>query len=256
MNSEQRENEQIASTETASSAKQHAEETPRKKPLVSRLLKMIGVNTGPAIDWIFEWIQILIVAGLLAWFVMSFATVRMSVPTGSMIPTIEVGDSFFVDKLTYLLGLQHPEPGDVVVFWRVDQTKYCQPGFYLFKWGEPEPCRERFVKRLVAIGPAEVQISQGNLFVDGVELSGPEFDRDYVCDQGEPRNPMLRQPDYCRSFIVPEGKFFVLGDNTWNSSDSRVWGTVNMSEFIGEPFLRVWPTDRIGPMNGYFGSAR
>jgi len=233
-----------------------AEEPPGPKPFIARLINGIGIPTRPGIDWALDWIQVLAIAGLLAWGVMSYGIVRMRVPTGSMEPTIMPGDSFFVDKFSYLLGLNSPEPGDVVVFWHTDSARMCPEGQFLYwSWGELEPCQERFVKRLIARGPAEVSIKQGDVYVDGSLMEGPAFDRDYVCRAGAPRNPQSRDAEGC-SWSVPEGKMFVLGDNTRNSSDSRYWGFADTSTLIGEPFLRVWPVDRIGPMNGYFGSGR
>lgn len=231
------------------------EEDPRSKPFLSRMLNRAGIRTGHGVDWMIDWLQVLIIAGLLAWGTMSEGMVRMRVPTGSMIPTIQEGDSFFVDKFTYRVGINNPEPGDIVVFWHTDEFKKCQDGFLQWKWGEPKPCKERYVKRLVAIGPAEVRISMGKIYVNGLEMTDIAFDRDYVCRNREHRDPTLRNPDECAPFDVPEGEFFVLGDNTRNSSDSRYWGTVESGDFIGEPFFRVWPFERIGPMNSYFGSA-
>ena len=234
-----------------------AEQKPRRrKPLTSRILGSLGVNTSPVADWIFDWLQVFVIAGLLAWLTMSEGTVRMQVPTASMVPTIEVGDSFFVDKLTYKLGIRDKKPGDIIVFWHTDQFSRCKERI-LFFWtsDEEKPCKERFVKRLIAIGPAEVQIIQGDVYVDGEKLIGPAFDRDYVCGANDHRDPLLRSPDGC-THVVPENEYFVLGDNTPNSNDSRFWGTVKADEFIGEPFLRVLPVNRLGMMNGYFGSPR
>ena len=235
---------------------EQSEAPPKRKPFTSRMLGKIGINTSPAVDWIFDWVQIFVIAGLLAWLTMSEGTVRMRVPTASMVPTIEVGDSFFVDKLTYKLGLRTPNPGDIIVFWHTDQFSRCKERILIF-WtsDEEKPCKERFVKRLIAEGPAEVKIIQGKIHVDGEVLSGPAFERDYMCGNNEHRDPLLRSPDGC-THIVPENEFFVLGDNTPNSNDSRFWGTVSTDEFIGEPFLRVLPLRRIGFMNGYFGSPR
>ncbi len=232
------------------------EAPPGPKPFIARAINRIGIPTGPGIDWALDWLQVLAIAGLLAWGVMSYGIVRMRVPTGSMEPTIMPGDSFFVDKFTYLLGLNAPESGDVVVFWHTDSARMCPENQFLYwSWGELEPCQERFVKRLVAVGPASVSIRQGDVYIDGEIRDGPAFDRDYVCRAGAPRNAEARDAEGC-SWEVPKGKMFVLGDNTRNSSDSRYWGFADKSTIIGEPFFRVWPVARIGPMNGYLGSGR
>ena len=107
--------------------------------------------------------------------------------------------------------------------------------------------RIRYVKRLIAVGGQTIHIRSGNLYVDGERLTEPEFDRQY--SSTDPRMGFGVTPTE-----VPSGYWFVLGDNTSNSWDSRYWGFVNESDFIGEPFLRVWPLNRFGLMNGYFGS--
>ncbi len=230
----------------------------RHKPLLARALNAIGIPTHPGVDWVLDWVQILLIAGLLAWATMTYGVVRMQVPTGSMEPTIMRGDSFFVDKFTYLVGLQKPEPGDIIVFWHTEGGRMCrnkiQLGPWKWEWGELRPCRERYVKRLIAVGPATVTIKQGKIYLNGQLMTDPAFRRDYVCSNADPRDPSLRTNE-C-TWEVPPGKMFVLGDNTRNSSDSRYWGFADLKDFIGEPFFRVWPPGRIGPMNGYFGSPR
>jgi signal peptidase I len=109
------------------------------------------------------------------------------------------------------------------------------------------PRRMRYVKRLIAVGGQTVQIRDGDIYVDGQRLDGPDFDRVYTSN--DPRMAYGIQPTQ-----VPEGYWFVMGDNSGNSWDSRYWGFVDERDFIGEPFLRVWPLDRFGIMNGYFGT--
>ena len=210
---------------------------PRRKPYLARLLNRLGVQTGETAEWVLDWLQVLVVAGLLAWLVMTFVVVRMRVPTGSMIPTIEPGDSFFVDKISYYF--REPKPGDIIVFWH----------------HEPNGTVTRYVKRLIAVGGQTVQIKDCKVYVDGKPLLSDEFNH-----PGHP-NPQ-RQCYYNagkmgeKTWTVPPDSYFVLGDNSRNSLDSRFWGFVSKKDFIGEPFLRVWPPSRLGFMNGYFGSRR
>lgn len=245
-----------ASGESAVSGDGESGRPRRGKPLLSRFLNFFGIPTAPGVDWALDWVQVLAIAGLLAWGTMSFGMVRMRVPTGSMEPTIVPGDSFFVDKLSYLVGLQAPRPGDIVVFWHTENGRMCREHEFLFwSWGELEPCKERYVKRLIGVGGQTVTIRKGSIFINGERMEGPAFGRDYVCNTAAPRDPQSRDAEGC-NWNVPDGKYFVLGDNTRNSSDSRFWGFVDQEAFIGEPFFRVWPPERIGPMNGYFGSGR
>jgi signal peptidase I len=105
--------------------------------------------------------------------------------------------------------------------------------------------RVRYVKRLIAVGGQAVEIKAGDVYIDGVKLEGERFDRYYTSN--DPRMRYGVSPT-----LVPEGKLFVLGDNSDNSWDSRFWGFVNQRDFIGEPYFRVWPFSHFGPMNGYF----
>ncbi|MCD5416198.1 signal peptidase I [Candidatus Bipolaricaulota bacterium] len=285
-----------------------------KRPaLILRLVRCCKWNPGRVASVILEWIETLAVAGLLAFLVMSFVTVRMHVPTGSMIPAIVPHDSFFVDRISF--RFRDPVPGDIIVFWHTDavMVESVTSGsiaervgidevrreprarlihinrepirtaadadaiiaalpigteinlgfthFPLFSMGDKQEGmnslsdfgidlrenRERFVKRLIAVGGQTVQIKGGAVYTDGVRLEGERFDRLYTIDH--PRMRYGIEPT-----LVPEGKMFVLGDNTNNSSDSRFWGFVDERDFIGAPFFRVWPFARFGPMNRYFGS--
>lgn len=226
----------------------------RKKPFLAKLLNRLGIETGETAEWALDWLQVIAVAGLLAYLVMAFVLVRMRVPTGSMVPTIEEGDSFFVDKISYYF--RKPVPGDIIVFWHYERGQ-----------------KVRYVKRLIAVGGQTVQIKgcdrfpreECGIYVDGKRLEGPLFDRPYYnsgyfdfCQigaaQGQGGHCTFADPETV--VTVPEGYYFVLGDNSRNSLDSRFWGFTSEEDFIGEPFLRVWPPQRFGFMNGYFGSSR
>jgi len=277
-----------------------------KKPaVVLRLAHRLGYQPGKVMSEVLEWVEVLAVAGVLAVLVMSFVTVRMHVPTESMVPMIEPRDSFFVDRISY--RFRGPVPGDIVVFWHTDAALIKSVDERLAEFGIspgdrlvavnnvpiysmnvaddviralPEGTdislqlsgapavpvgtktnemfsledmgvvlrdrRVRYVKRLIAVGGQIVHIRSGNIYTDGERLTDPAFDRFY--SSSDPRMEFGVTPTE-----VPAGHWFVLGDNTNNSWDSRYWGFVNERDFIGEPFLRVWPLDRFGLMNGYFG---
>ncbi|MFB6290236.1 MAG: signal peptidase I [Candidatus Bipolaricaulia bacterium] len=192
-----------------------------KKPYSAKLLNFLGINTSRTVDYLLEWVDVLAVAALLAWLIMTFVTVRMSVPSGSMKPTIQPHDSFFVDKISYYF--REPKRGDIIVFWhhREDGTK------------------KRYVKRLIAKGGDTVEIKGGDIYLNGEKLTGKEFDRRYWAEGKYGVGKVT----------VPEGKYYVLGDNSANSYDSRFWGFADASSLIGEPYLRVWPPGRFGLMN-------
>jgi signal peptidase I len=272
----------------------------RKPAVIVRLAWRMGWQPGRVMREVLEWLEVLVVAGALAAVIMLFVTVRMHVPTGSMIPTIDPKDSFFVDRITYYF--RDPKPGDIIVFRHTEQvfSGETDPGspaeaagipsnvqlaqlnnepvytldyingrlaswadgtsLYLltvdgrrYSLGTKTPItntlanlglqthekRMRYVKRLIAVGGQTVQIIDGDVYVDGVKLAGERFDRYYYSD--DPRFNFGVEPT-----LVPEGHYFVLGDNSRDSFDSRYWGFVDRKDLIGEPYLRVWPLNRFG----------
>jgi signal peptidase I len=274
-----------------------------KRPaLILRLAWHFGWKPGRIVREILEWIEVLVVAGGLAALIMIFITVRMHVPTGSMIPTIQIKDSFFVDRITYYF--RDPKPGDIVVFhhtWyiRIQSVErgsqadeagvpvggmlaYVGAGYAYtqeaidraiteFPDGEPisiwtedgqrydlgpkpegattledfgihiKVKKKMWVKRLIAVGGQTVQIKGGDIYIDGEKLEGERFDRYYYSN--DDRFEYGIEPT-----LVPEGHFFMLGDNSANSLDSRFWGFVARKDIVGVPYLRVWPLNRIGIM--------
>lgn len=210
-----------------------------KKPWLVRGLNKLGVSTSSGVEWLLGWVQALGVAGIAAWIILTFVLVRMTVPTGSMEPTIMVGDSFFVDKISF--NFREPSVGDIIVFWKTDQDTGI---------------RERLVKRLIATEGQQVQIKscanpnldrqECGVYVNNVKLTEDHFQWCYVT-AGQMGDDV---------WTVPEDHYFVLGDNSRVSEDSRFWGYVPKEDFIGEPFINVWPFDSFGFMNGYLGGNR
>ena len=136
------------------------------------------------------------------------------IPSGSMIPTLQINDRVLVNKFIY--RFTEPERGDIVVFESVD---------------DPET---DLIKRVVGLPGDRIAVRSGRLIVNGEPQQEPYTNKKF--------------PD--RSFFakttVPKNHVFVMGDNRANSSDSRVFGPLPKENIEGEAFLRFWPLDRIG----------
>lgn len=138
------------------------------------------------------------------------------IPSPSMVPTIMPGDRVFADMLTF--RFRHPRRGEVVVV-KVPPQVVAESDI--------------FIKRIVAVAGQEVQVVNGNLYVDGKAAFEP-----YVANV-EPRQqfPLVR---------VPEGTVFVMGDNRPNSKDSTFFGSIRYDHVLGRAVFTYWPPGRVG----------
>lgn len=169
-----------------------------------------------------EWGEPFLIAAVIAILIRSFLLGPYKIPTGSMRPTLLEGDRIFVDKITF--RFRPPERGEIVVF------KY------------PVDPKKDFVKRLVAFGGEEVEIRDGSVWINGKRLTEPtEFQNHYYYNRSD--WPYAKEGAV---FQVPADSYFVLGDNSAQSSDSRNWGFVPKKYLIGKAFLIWWPVYRIG----------
>ncbi len=189
-----------------------------------------------------EYTEALLVALLLAVFIRSFVVQAFKIPSGSMLPTLQIGDHILVSKFTY--GLRLPYPFETLVF----------------EWGRPEhgdvivfvyPKDETkdFIKRVVAVAGDEVQIRNKQLFVNGVADESPyaHFANPERIIPGPRDNYPPLLPDRSgEPVVVPSGKLFVMGDNRDHSHDSRFWGFVDAQDVKGKAFLIYWSWDGQG----------
>jgi signal peptidase I len=160
------------------------------------------------------------VALLLAFGVRSFVFEAFSIPSGSMEPTLDVGDRILVWKAFF--DPHDLRPGDIVVFTRPPRDR-C-----------PGPRDSDLVKRVVAL-PGQTIYSAGNtIFVDGRPLAEPYL------PPSDQLGPPIPEASRAAPFHVPAGDFYVLGDNRQISCDSRFWGPVKGTSIVGEVVLLFW----------------
>ncbi|PKL79035.1 MAG: signal peptidase I [Candidatus Melainabacteria bacterium HGW-Melainabacteria-1] len=177
-----------------------------------------------------ELIETVVVAFLLAIMIRATLAEARFIPSGSMIPSLLVGDRLIVEKLSYYF--KSPERGEIVVFYPPDSAQ--QPldgGERLMRWlGFTREAA--YIKRVVALPGETIEIKQGQVLIDGQVLDEPYIKGPPIDEMG-PRQ-------------IPPNHYFMMGDNRNNSRDSRVWGTLPRENVIGKTFLRFWPVQRLG----------
>jgi signal peptidase I len=182
-----------------------------------------------------EYAEAIAIAILLALVIRTLIVQAFTIPSGSMMDTLLVGDYILVNKFLYgpelpvtdyrLPGLRNPSRGDIIVF------KY------------PQDEKRDFIKRIVATSGETVQVRGDQVFVNGKALSEP-----YVRKSESPLGDR-GQPTYCgyaygcEPTVVPADSYFVMGDNRNNSQDSRYWGFVKKDKIKGKAFLIYWSWD-------------
>ncbi len=190
---------------------------------------------------------------LLVFVLRSFVIEPFQIPSESMVPTLEVGDFILVNKFIYgirlplvrtkVLSITEPDRGDVMVFFPPNETRY-------------------FIKRVIGLPGDTVRVTDNTLYVNGEKMEQTfayEDNRSEVrCERvpsnfnyvvvHEKLNDMTHFMRKCESprrqhtdrvWEVPEGHYFMMGDNRDNSSDSRVWGTVPQERIVGKAFA-IW----------------
>ncbi len=189
-------------------------------------------------------------AFVIAVLIKTFLVQAFYIPSGSMQPTLDVGDRVLVEKLSYRVG--EPKRGQVVVFARSvfgdpPEVPWNQDAVNFFKelLGLPTGREQDYIKRVVATGGDTLRYSGSarRLVVNGREVSEPYLGgRDRESSTIGPKDckrlSMKRSVDGCR---VPDGKVFVMGDNRPDSEDSRVLGPIDEDKIIGHAFLVLWP---------------
>lgn len=153
----------------------------------------------------------------LAMLIQAFVVKPYVVPTGSMIPAIQLNDRVLCDRVTF--RFRAPRVGDVVVFENP------------MRGGIP------LVKRVLAVGGQTLEINKGYVFLDGDMLEEP-----YIVPE--------RRGIYTLEvpILIPEGKLWMMGDNRIESGDSRYFGSIPVDSVLGRAFFTYWPPMHLGAL--------
>jgi signal peptidase I len=192
---------------------------------------------------LFEIAFTVVVALGLAVTVQAYAVKPYRIPSGSMLPTLKIGQRVIVDRFSHRLGAT-PKVGQIVVFRPPAgaDDEVCgnahQGGETRFPCGQPVNKRDptTFIKRVVAVGGDTLSIRGGHAVRNGKMASEPFI---APCGGGDGCN-------FPRAIRVPKGSVFLMGDNRGESDDSRFWGPVPTSWIIGRAFATYWPPTSIG----------
>jgi signal peptidase I len=175
-----------------------------------------------------EYVEAILLAIVIAFFIRTFVIQAYKIPSGSMKPTLLIGDHILVSKFNYgvklpfvrstLIPVGSPKRGDIVVF------------IY------PEDRSKDFIKRLVGLPGDTVEVRDKQILLNGQpwkETHGVHSDSLVIPGAVQPR-------DNFGPVKVPEGSLFVMGDNRDESYDSRFWGFVDMKDVLGKALIIYW----------------
>ncbi len=183
-----------------------------------------------------EYFEAICVAIILALFIRTFVVQAFKIPSGSMLPTLLIGDHLLVNKFIYgiripftgkiLIPIKSPQHGDVVVF-RFPKDRSID-----------------YIKRVVGTPGDTIEIKNKKVFINGQPMQDTHahFSSPALLDaQASPR-------DNFGPILVPEQRIFVMGDNRDNSYDSRFWGFVDQQDILGKAFILYWSWDIDKPL--------
>jgi len=177
-------------------------------------------ETQSTARWLLETALLVALAFVLAQGIKAYIVQPFVIPSGSMLPTIQLGDRVIAEKLTYRFS-HPPAQGDIVVF------------------DNPLKNPPILIKRVIALEGQTIDLRDGVVYVDGQPVDEPYTHG----TRTEPLGAPITYP-----FVVPAGYLWLMGDNRPNSGDSREMGPVPSSAIKGRAMWTYWPPRAFGPL--------
>lgn len=183
-----------------------------------------------------EYAEAIGIAILLALFIRTFVVQAFKIPSGSMLPTLQIGDHLLVNKFIYgirlpfagtlLVPIKEPKRGDIIVF------------------RFPRDRSTDYIKRVVGLPGDKLEIRDKTLLINDRQIDDPHAH--YTSAEVLPGG--VSPKDNLGPIVVPPDKYFVMGDNRDNSSDSRFWGFVDEADILGKAMIIYWSWDIDEPL--------
>ena len=183
-----------------------------------------------------EYTEAIVIALVLALFIRTFIIQAFKIPSGSMLPTLKIGDHLLVNKFIY--GVRIPFAGTVIIPFKSPRPN----DIIVFKF--PRNPKLDYIKRVIGVPGDTLEGRNKTLYVNGKPFDdkyGVHLDSSTMYAAAGPR-------DNFGPITVPEGKVFVMGDNRDNSFDSRFWGFVDHNAILGKALIIYWSWDVNQPL--------
>ena len=163
------------------------------------------------------------------------------IPSGSMKPTLIEKDRIFVERISRFFTA--PKRGDIMVFYPPFET--LDDSFWgVFRRLTGFVCKDvAYIKRVIGLPGDKIEIIEDATGKNFVIVNGEPLEEDYIMSDYD--YVKCNKDMYCGPFVVPEGQYFMMGDNRGNSQDSRFWGFLPKDRFIGRAVFLFWPVTRI-----------
>ena len=183
-----------------------------------------------------EYFEAICIAILLALFIRTFVVQAFKIPSGSMLPTLLIGDHLLVNKFIY--GIRVPFTGDLLV----PLNKPKQGDVVVFRF--PKDRSVDYIKRVIGTPGDTVEVRNKKVYINDEPLDDPHAHLSSPTILNASSSPR----DNFGPVLVPEDRIFVMGDNRDNSYDSRFWGFVDQKDILGKAFILYWSWDIDQPL--------